>query len=444
MEATALDTNPADAPPPRSGRGRIWGVRGLVVLGSLLLVLGALGVFVERTALQTSNWTDTSSRVLADPTVDQTLATYLVDQLYANVDVAGELREALPPRAKPLAAPAAAGLRNLLVESAERVITSPQAQNVWRRANERANRQLLKLLDDGSGALTSSNGEVVLDLRPLVNRISGNSAVTDRVGTLPPDTGRIVLLRSDQLKSAQTATKILRAISLFLLPLIFLIYALAIWLAPDRRRALGACAIGVLTAGLLLVFLRRVLGGELIDRLVKNDAVRPAIHNAWWIATDQLGLAIASILFVGAVGLVGTWFAGPGRRATAWRGAAAPFLRDNRSWLALGAIVLLLLAWAPTPAARNWVTVTLLTAMAAIGFEALRRQTAHEFPPGQPRQGIALPSWGRGAPAAATTAEDERIERLNRLAQLHADGVLSDEEFASEKARLLEDPPAGR
>jgi hypothetical protein len=436
---TATENDSAATPSPRSGRGRIWGVRGLVVLGSLLLVLGALGVFVERVALQTSNWTDTSSRVLADPTVDQTLATYLVDQLYANVDVAGELREALPPRAKPLAAPAAAGLRNLLVTSAERAIASPQAQNVWRRANERANRQLLKLLDDGSGALKSSNGEVVLDLRPLVNRISGNSAVTDRVGTLPPDTGRIVLLRSDQLKSAQTATKILRAISLFLLPLILLIYALAIWLAPDRRRALGACAIGVLTAGLLLVFLRRVLGDELIDRLVANDAVRPAIHNVWWIATDQLGLANASILFVGIVGIVGTWFAGPGRRATAWRGAVSPFLRDNRSWLALAAIVLVLLAWAPTPAARNWVTVILLTVMAVIGFEALRRQTAHEFPPGQAREALTSPrSWGRGAPAATTTEENQRIERLGRLAQLHTDGVLSDEEFTREKARVLE------
>ena len=37
--------------------------------------------------------------------MQQTLATYLVDQVYANVDVAAQLRAALPPRAQPLAAP---------------------------------------------------------------------------------------------------------------------------------------------------------------------------------------------------------------------------------------------------------------------------------------------------------------------------------------------------
>ena len=34
---------------------------------------------------------------------------------------------------------------------------------------------------------------------------------------------------------------------------------------------------------------------------------------------------------------------------------------------------------------------------------------------------------------------DERMDRLERLAKLHADGALTDEEFAEQKRRLLED-----
>ena len=71
---------------------------------------------------------------------------------------------------------------------------------------------------------------------------------------------------------------------------VILIFALAVWIAPDRRRAIRACAIGLIVAGLVLIFIRRVVGNQLIDKVVADDSVRPAAHRIWWIATDQLGL----------------------------------------------------------------------------------------------------------------------------------------------------------
>jgi hypothetical protein len=46
---------------------------------------------------------------------------------------------------------------------------------------------------------------------------------------------------------------------------------------------------------------------------------------------------------------------------------------------------------------------------------------------------------GMGAPAAAAApaAEADPIEQLEKLAALHAQGALSDEEFAAQKAKLL-------
>jgi len=41
------------------------------------------------------------------------------------------------------------------------------------------------------------------------------------------------------------------------------------------------------------------------------------------------------------------------------------------------------------------------------------------------------------APAAAAPAEDPMITKIKELAQLNAAGILSDEEFAAAKARLL-------
>ena len=41
------------------------------------------------------------------------------------------------------------------------------------------------------------------------------------------------------------------------------------------------------------------------------------------------------------------------------------------------------------------------------------------------------------APAPAAPAEDDMISQLKQLAELHDSGVLTDEEFAAQKAKLL-------
>ena len=52
--------------------------------------------------------------------------------------------------------------------------------------------------------------------------------------------------------------RFLKAVANFIVIIVLLIFALAIWIAPNRRRAVRACAIGLIVAGLVLVFIRRV------------------------------------------------------------------------------------------------------------------------------------------------------------------------------------------
>ena len=82
----------------------------VVVLLSLAFVTGLIGMFavwVNRQALNTYNWTETSGKLLENKNVQTALSAYLVDQLFTNVDVAGELQKVLPPQASALAGPAA-------------------------------------------------------------------------------------------------------------------------------------------------------------------------------------------------------------------------------------------------------------------------------------------------------------------------------------------------
>jgi hypothetical protein len=69
-----------------------------------------------------------------------------------------------------------------------------------------------------------------------------------------------------------------------------------------------------------------------------------------------------------------------------------------------------------------------------LAVELLRRQTAREVPnpPAADFMGSMRRSLGRGR-----RSEEERLEKIERLARLRDQGVLTDEEFAAEKAALV-------
>lgn len=53
------------------------------------------------------------------------------------------------------------------------------------------------------------------------------------------------------------------------------------------------------------------------------------------------------------------------------------------------------------------------------------------------QQAQPAPAAAPPPPAAPAASEGDKIEQLKQLAQLHDQGVLTDDEFASEKAKLL-------
>ena len=92
----------------------------MVALASLVFLVSVLSIWVDRLALNTDVYVSTSDQMLQDPTVRAALSQYLVDQLYANVDVSGQIEQVLPERAKPLAGAAAAALQPYAVRGSER------------------------------------------------------------------------------------------------------------------------------------------------------------------------------------------------------------------------------------------------------------------------------------------------------------------------------------
>ena len=152
-------------------------------------------------------------------------------------------------------------------------------------------------------------------------------------------------------------------------------------------------------------------------------------------------------------------------------------LRHHAAYVYTGLAIVVCLYFlsGPTQGLRSFLTTLVVAGMAAFGIHELRKQTEEEFPDadysdvfgetrdkvvsavkdanigervGEQASKLRLPEKRPGAGETPTSEaptavapldkEDARLERLERLASLREKGILTDEEFAAEKARLLE------
>jgi hypothetical protein len=418
----------------------------------MLAVLAILALWANRQLLDTDNWTDTSSELLEDDAIRNQVAVFLVDQLYANVDVQERLAAALPPRIEPLAGPAAGALRDLAVRGTDALLTRPRAQALWEEANRRSHARLIDVVEGGGEVVSTEGGDVTLDLKALLGQTADRVGVGARAEARIPDgAAQLTVMRSDRLELAQDAVDALRAAAIVLVILVLGLLALAVGLASGwRREALRAAGVGLVLAGATALVARSLAGDVVVDALASTAAVQPAAESAWSLSTSLLVEAATAAIVYGAVLVGAAWLAGPTAVATATRRTLAPYLREPLfAYGGLAVVVLILLVWGPTPAMRRAIPALALIALLALGVEALRRQVAREFPDAsraesfaQVRRRVAdAGRWARGAaerePAARQPDAADRLEQLERLGRLRDAQVLSAAEFEREKARML-------
>jgi hypothetical protein len=429
---------------PSRGRRRI--AIALILIASLLTFLAVFAVWANRQLLNTDNWAETSSELLEDEAIRSQVSVFLVNQVYANVDVQSDLERVFArvlqtERAEALAGPAASGLRGLAEDGANRLLQRPVPQRLWEQANRRAQARLLQIVEGGGDAVSTSGGEVTLDLKSLLSQTQSNLGVGGRVeGKLPSDASQIVLLQSDQLKAAQDAVWLLKTLAIVLVVLALALFTLAVYLTRGwRREALRACGIGLLFAGAAALVARGLAGDAVVDALATTESVRPAAQAAWSIGTSLLVQAATATIIYGVVIVIGAWLAGQTSWARSLRRYLAPGLREPRwAWGAFGVVVLILLAWAPTPAFRQVIPALVLIGLLALGVEVLRRQGAREYP--DARWGNPFKGMGRQRSARRERATVDQLERLGRLRE---QGLLEGPEYEQQKARVLAaSPPA--
>ena len=366
-------------------RRRSAAIWTLIGLASLLALVSALTVWSKQQLLDTDKFTSSSAKLLANDQIRATLSSRIVDQLNQRIDVQSQLEETLPPRAKGAAPAIAAAIQNSAGQVVNAFLGTAQAQELWERVNRRAHTALVNVLEGkDAGPISTANGDVVLDLRPLIQRVAERLGVGDRLKQrAPPNSGEIVLLKSNQLDAAQTAVSALNALSSWLWLAVLALLALAVYLAHGKRRTmLEAVGFALLTVGVLLLIIRRFVGNAIVDSVVNVESSKPAVHAIWLIETDLLRDVALAILLYGLFALLAGILAGPSRAAVGVRRWLAPTWRERPYlvWLVAGFLFLVFIAWGPSGGGRRLLGVLILAVLVALGLEVWRRQTLREFP----------------------------------------------------------------
>lgn len=443
-------TAPAEPRAPSISRRRLIFVDSLIGITTVLLVIGIFAVWANRLLFSPANWSNTSTQLLQSPTIRSTTANYAVDQLYANVNVAGLIKPSLPTRLQPLASPAAAALRNVAVQAVNLALTRPRLQNLWEKANYAADQTFIAIVEGGKGPVGTKQGVVSLDLASIVDNVASRLGLPPNLSSkLPASIAHLTIFKSDQLKFVQDASKATRHLALWLTILVPLLYGLAILLARGhRRRTLMTVGFAAIAGGALVILGRSVFITQVTGALTSDASLRPAVMDVVSISTQMLHQIAAACIVVGVPVAIAAWFAGPASSMSTARLAIAPSLREHPAGWYLGTLGVMLLIFIldPIHATSTPAGIITFTLLALVGMFVLRRETMQEFP--EARLGDATARirarieairaarpWQ--AKSASSVGGPTFADQLQQLADLHDHGTLTAAEYQRAKARLL-------
>jgi hypothetical protein len=433
----------------RGGAVRRGAVAVLVVLTVVSFVAAGVGVFARRNFLDTDRWVQRVGPLSEEPAVEDRLGVYLTEQLTQLVDVRALFEEALPERGQVLAVPLANAVEGFVGERVDSFVRSEQFDRLWEAANRRAHAAAVQLLegDLDSEALTTSGGDIVLNLVPVIDaalrqlseaspEILGREVDIPEVSVddvpeaaitriesaldvdLAEDYGQVVVYRDSDLEAAQDALSLFDRAVTALLVLTPVLAGLALWLSHRRRRTLLQLLAGF---ALGLVVVRRVvfaLEQQVLDqvRVPENEPVVRATARAFvdpFIdATSWLLAGIGAVALVALVSAPYPWAVSLRRRVRELAGSAVQaagaararagdegtvlWLRQHRQHLQVaGVVVAVVLLWFLD---LPWWGVLVLLGLVAAYEVAVSRIEPAPAPPGPDTVGT-----GPGPPRPGAT-----------------------------------------
>jgi hypothetical protein len=333
--------------PAEPHRGFPWrraAVITLLIIGWVLAPLSVVGVWAHRELRDTDTYVATVAPLARNSAIQSAATTRLTNQILANVDVPAYVKSTLPPQAQPLAGPITDQVEGFIHTAVGKVVASDAFATIWTDANRAAHTQLNKLIfDEGSGSLTTSNGQLVINLHTaavnVVDRLKAQGlSLADKI---PVDkiNGQVVLADASSLDSVRSAARLMNTLFILLPILAFGSLAAAVWLSRRHRRTLVSATVGIAVGMALLG-----IGLAIVRTIYLNALPAGVSHDAASAAYDTiltfLRISLRTVFTIAAIIALAAALTGPSRPAVAFRAWLQRLFRHGEG-----------LTWIPQPLA---------------------------------------------------------------------------------------------
>lgn len=344
-EVTQLHTQPGKSAPRRriGWRGPVAVL--LIVLGCVLAPLSVVAVWTSNQVSNTDRYVANVQPLIHDPAIQAALTDKITNEIDARLNVqqlANNAATALSQRGLPrigtllhtFSGSIASGVNGFIHTQVAKIVASPQVARLWTQVNQTVHAQLVKALSgQGNGAITISNGQVVLSLGPFIDLVKRDLSARGFtiVNSIPAINPTLALFSAKYLVKAQTGYRLLNTLKIVLPILTIVLLGLGVYVARSHRRALIGAALGfalsMLVLGASLAIFRSVYLSSVPNNVLPSNAAVVLFDTL--VRFIKEGLRV--LLVVGLVVAAAAFLTGPSVTAVRTRAAFASGLGRVRA-----------------------------------------------------------------------------------------------------------------
>ena len=322
---------------------RAFAATVLIVLGCVLAPVAVLGVWAGNEVSDTGRWVATVEPLVHDPAMQNYLTDQITNQITSRINITGTVNQAaaqLNSRGLPkigsllsqFGPQIASSVTGFIHSTVHSVITTQAFATAWVQVNTVAHQGLVKVLSgQGGGAISTSNGQIVLNLGPLI-AVAKQDLVAKGfklASSIPPVTPTLALFQAKDLGKAQSLYRLLKALKIVLPILALLFIGAGVYVARGRRLALVAAGLGLVASMLVLAIGLLIARSIYLSSVPSNVLPADAAAAAFDAFAHFIKVGLRVVLAVGLVVAAGAFFTGPWHTAVQTRSA----LKSGVDWI---------------------------------------------------------------------------------------------------------------
>ncbi len=400
-EVAELRSRPSAPPAAKRRRGgwRAPVATALIVLGCILAPISVIAVWTANQVSDTNRYVENVTPLIHKPAVQAALTDKISAQINAHLPIQTLTNQAADtltskgfPRVGTLlhsfSGSLASAVQGFIHSQVAKIVKSQQVANLWVQLNRRVHAQLVNALSGqttNNAAITTSNGQVVLNLGPFIDLVKTRLAARGLgiVSAIPAINPQFALFSDKYLVKAQTGYRLLNDLKYVLPILTFVLLGAGIYLARGHRRATVGAGLGLaasmLVLGIALAIARGIYLNSVPSSVLPSDAA--AVMYDTLVRFIKDGLRI--LLVVGLIVAIAAFFTGPsvtavrtrqglskgigwlrssGERAGLRTGPVGSWTYQHRTALRVGAVALfsLIFVFLATPSAMSAIVLAVL------------------------------------------------------------------------------------